>query len=215
MNLDELMSVWRTQDAAPLHDMNKTLLHLALRQDEAKLQKERRKERWIVYVVGTVLVAIMALFLAMIIYAHDHKGEVMTGWDLVVGIVGAAAVLIGGRAMYVEHRARARRDERFGESLRDQLNRRIAQLDYVATRALRTSMPIVVLIGVIAPMAVVLLSYRINQKPFSAVMGLPFPVILGLVWSVVGGVWIGRRQAREALARKHRLEELLKELDGK
>ena len=43
MNLDELMAVWRTQDAAPLHDVNKTLLHLALRQDEAKLQKERRK----------------------------------------------------------------------------------------------------------------------------------------------------------------------------
>ena len=39
MNLDELMAVWRSQDAAPLHDVNKTLLHLALRQDEAKLQK--------------------------------------------------------------------------------------------------------------------------------------------------------------------------------
>ena len=39
MNLDDLMAVWRSQDAAPLHGVNKTLLHLALRQDEAKLQK--------------------------------------------------------------------------------------------------------------------------------------------------------------------------------
>lgn len=40
MNLDDLMTVWRSQDAAPLHEVNKTLLHLALRQDEAKLQKQ-------------------------------------------------------------------------------------------------------------------------------------------------------------------------------
>ena len=52
MNLDDLMAVWRTQDAAPLHDVNKTLLHLALRQDEAKLQKQRRLERWMVYIFG-------------------------------------------------------------------------------------------------------------------------------------------------------------------
>ena len=47
MNLDELMVVWQSQDAAPLHGVDKTLLHLALRQDEAKLQKERRRDRWI------------------------------------------------------------------------------------------------------------------------------------------------------------------------
>ena len=68
MNLDELMAVWRSQDAAPLHDVNKTLLHLALRQDEAKLQKQRRRERWIIYVLSAGIVAGMALFLAMMIY---------------------------------------------------------------------------------------------------------------------------------------------------
>jgi hypothetical protein len=36
MNLDALMEVWRSQDAAPLHGINETLLRLALRQDEAK-----------------------------------------------------------------------------------------------------------------------------------------------------------------------------------
>ena len=43
MNLDDLMAVWKSQDAAPLHDVNKTLLHLALRQDEARLQKEWKR----------------------------------------------------------------------------------------------------------------------------------------------------------------------------
>ena len=99
MNLDELMAVWRTQDSAPLHDVNKTLLHLALRQEEAKLQKERRRERWIIYVFSAGLVAVMAVFLGMMISTRERN--VMTGWDLVIGIGGAAAALLAGGATYV------------------------------------------------------------------------------------------------------------------
>ena len=44
MNLDDLMEVWRSQDASPLHGVNETLLRLALRQDEAKLRAQRRTE---------------------------------------------------------------------------------------------------------------------------------------------------------------------------
>ena len=135
MNLDELVAVWRTQDAAPLHRVDKTLLHLALRQDEAKLQKERRRDRWIVYVFSAGLVAAMAVFLGMMILTRDRK--VMTGWDFAIGIGGAAAAVLAGGAMYVGHRAQVRREQRFGESLRDQLNRRIAQLDDRATIAQR------------------------------------------------------------------------------
>ena len=145
MNLDDLMAVWRSQDAAPLHGVDKTLLHLALRQDEAKLQKERRRERWIIYVFSAGLVAGMAVFLGMMILTRERK--VMTGWDFAIGIGGAAAALLAGGAMYVGHRAQARREQRFGESLRDQLNRRIAQLDDRATIA-RATLVIVLLGGV-------------------------------------------------------------------
>ena len=97
------------------------------------------------------------------ISTRDRK--VMTGWDYAIAIVGAAAALLAGGAMYVGHRAQARREQRFGESLRDQLNRRIAQLDDGATIARATL--VIVLMGGIGPMAIVLLGYRINQKPFS------------------------------------------------
>jgi hypothetical protein len=40
MNLYDLMEVWRSQDAAPMHGVNETLLRLALRQDEANLRGE-------------------------------------------------------------------------------------------------------------------------------------------------------------------------------
>jgi hypothetical protein len=212
MNLDELMAVWRTQDAAPLHDMNKTLLHLALRQDEARLQKARRKERWITYIASAGIVVAMTLFLSMMIYARDRN--VMTGWDYVVGIGGAAAALVAGGAMYMGHRAQARREQSFGESLRDQLNRRIAQLDYAATRAHRTSVLVLVTMGTICPTAIIFLGYRINQKSISDDGGMLIPMILTCVWLMATGIWEVRRQARDVLPRKRRLEELLKELDS-
>ena len=84
MNLDELMAVWRTQDAAPLHRVDRTLLHLALRQDEAKLQKERRRDRWIIYIFSAGLVAAMAVFLGMMIYDPRPQSDDRLGfrhWD--------------------------------------------------------------------------------------------------------------------------------------
>ena len=211
MNLDDLMAVWRSQDVAPLHGVDKTLLHLALRQDEAKLQKERRRDRWMVYVFSAGLVAAMAVFLGMMIMTRDRN--VMTGWDFAIGIIGAAAALLAGGAMYVGHRAQTRREQRFGESLRDQLSRRIAQLDDRTTMTHATLVS--VLLGGIGGTAILLLGYRVNQKPLSDDGYLLISMILTcIVLPVAGGVWEIRRQARELLPRKRRLEALLKDLEG-
>ena len=213
MNLDDLMAVWRSQDAAPLHGVNQTLLHLALRQDAAKLQKQRRRERWFIYVVSTGLVAGMSLFLAMMIYTRERNG--MTPWDYALPIVGAIAALLAGGAMYVNHKGQARREERFGESLRDQLHRRIAQLDDAATRARLSSVMVLVLLGGIGPMAILLLGQRINQKTLTDDGYMVVTLIFVCVWSVASSIWELRRSVRQdILPRKRRLEELLKELDA-
>jgi hypothetical protein len=215
MNLDELMAVWRTQDAAPLHDVNKTLLHLALRQDEAKLQKCRRRERWIVYVFSAGVVAGMAIFLSMMIYFRVHRPErIVTGWDLALPFIGAAGALLAGSAMYVNHKGQARREQSFGESLRDQLNRSIAQLDDQATRARRTSVLTAVMMGGICPTAILILGTRVNGKSISEDGYLILTMIFVCLWSVAAGVWEARRQVRDVvLPRQRRLEALLKELD--
>ena len=212
MNLDELMAVWRTQDAAPLHDVNKTLLHLALRQDEAKLQKWRRIERWIIYVLSAGVVAGLALCLAMMICARDRK--VMTGWDFVIGIGGAPAALISARAVSVGHRAQALREQSFGESLRDQLNRSIAQLDYQATTLDRTLMLVIVLMGGICPIALLLALSRLNEKSFSDDGYMIVWLSVMCVYGVALSVSSLRQQTRDVvLPHQHRLEALLKELD--
>jgi hypothetical protein len=211
MNLDDLMAVWRSQDAAPLHDVDKTLLHLALRQEQAKLQKERRVERWTTYVASAGLVAAMAVFLGMMVLTRDRK--VMTGWDFAIGIGGAAAALLAAGAMYVGHRAQARREQRFGESLRDQLNRRIAQFDDRATMARATLVS--VLLGGGGGIAILLLGYRVNDKPFSDDGYMLFStIVMCVLFPVAAGVWSIRRQARDVLPHKQRLQALLKELDA-
>jgi peptidoglycan/LPS O-acetylase OafA/YrhL len=211
MTLDDLMAVWRSQDAAPLHSVDRTLLHLALRQDEAKLQKERRRERWITYVFSAGMVAAMSVFLAMMISTRERN--VMTAWDFAIAIGAAAAALLAGGTMYVGHRAQGRREQRFGESLRDQLNRRIAQLDDRATTARATLVS--VLLGGVGGIAILLLGYRVNQKPFSDDgYLLVSTIVMCVVLPVAHGVWAIRRQERDVLPRKRRLEALLEELDG-
>ena len=213
MNLDDLMAVWRSQDAAPLHGLNETQLRLALRQDEAKRQKWRRIERWIIYVLSAGVVVGMALCLVKPIYRYDAGG--VTGWDFAFPIVGAAAALLSGRAIYVRHRAQALREQRFGESLRDQLNRSIAQLDYQATTLHRTLMLVLVLLTGICPIALLLALSLLNEKSFSDDGYMVVWLCLMCVCGVATGVWEVRRQTRDVvLPHKCRLEALLKELDA-
>ncbi len=212
MSLNDLMEVWRSQDAAPLHGVNETLLRLALRQDEAKLQAHRRVERRIIYVMSAVFVAVMAFCLFIMIY------DKLTGWDFAIPIVGAAAVLLWPGALHVSYRAQARREQSFGGSLRDQLNRHIAQLDFHARRVnslayhLVSNLPTMVWF-----MALFFAILRINEKPF-----IDAGIWVGIVGTIFASaivvpasVWVQRRAVkRQLLPHKRRLEELLKELDG-
>jgi hypothetical protein len=206
------MAVWKSQDAAPLHDVNKTLLHQALRQDEAKQQKWRRKERWIIYAFSGGFVAGTALCLIKPIYRYATEG--VTRWDFVFPMIGAVAALLMGGAMYVRHRAQALREQRFGGSLRDQLNRSIAQLDYQATTLHRTLMLVIVLLAGICPISLLLALSRLNEKSISDDGYMIVWLIPMCVFGVATGIWSLRQQTRDVvLPRKRRLGELLKELD--
>ena len=115
-------------------------------------------------------------------------------------------------AMYAIGRTQAAREQDFGESLRDQLRRRIAQLDDQATRELRLT-----LVGAVAAaicgMAIYVASRRINDVAYTD----NWPILLGLI--VLCAFSLGHRRRRRSvqrdiLPRKHRLETLLKELDA-
>lgn len=214
MNLNDLIEVWRSQDVSPLHGVNETLLRLALRHDEAKLQRERRWERWMTYFWSAGIVAGMALFLAIMIYPYDD--DVLTGWDYAIPIVGAAAALLWARAVYARQRAQAVREQEFGESLRDQINRQVAQLDYQAARAHLPNLLGTVLLPIVCALAIILAGWRINDRPFSDAR-LWRPIVFMVCWiAVTVGAsfwWQNRSVQRKLLPRRRRLETLLKEFD--
>jgi hypothetical protein len=208
MNLDELMAVWKSQDAAPLHDVNKTPLQQALRQDEARLQAARRRERRNVYLASAFVIGLLGLLLTLMLQTRARY--VMTGWDFAMGIGGAAAALLAGGLIHVSHRAQARREQRFGESLRDQIHRRLAQTDDVITGARRRSVNLA-LMGVICPMAILHLGMRVNHKSLLDVS--PLTIAL-LILCILAGLRAHRRAVQRAISRKRELETLVKELDG-
>lgn len=214
MTLDDLMEVWRSQDVAPLHGVNETLLRLALRQDEARLRKRRRRERWLIYLASGGFFVAMAFFLAVMIYPYDD--DVLTGLDYAIPVVGAGFALLWGGAMYVSHRAQALREQRFSESLRDQLRRRIAQLDYEARRAVRLASVIVTqLPPLVCATAFLLATWRINEKSFSDDGYLLISMIFVCIYSCTTGLWQARRSVeRDLIPRKRRLEAMLQELDA-
>ena len=217
MNIDDLMEVWRSQDAAPLHAVNETLLRLALRQDESKLQKQRRRESRIIYVMSAGLIAGMVIFFVMIfgmLFYNDD--DVITGWDFAIPTVGGAAALFMSVHLYVTRRAQVLREQRFGDSLRDQLGRRIAQLDDVVATGSRRGRAALLAIFVCG-VAIAVAGRRVNMEPNEPFTGWPAIVRLILYFAIiwVAGRWAMRRSVkRDLLPRKRRLEALLKELDA-
>ena len=218
MNLDELMAVWKSQDAAPLHDVNKTLLHQALRRDEAELQKVRRIAKRIIYVVSAFLFLTAALFLAIMIDPNQPTtfSSRFIVWDYVVGGIGVAAAVTMAGAWFVARRSRLVREQGFGDSLRDQLRRRIAQIDAEATSELRLGL-ITVAATFICATAVHIVAGRIKHVPVpwsEIAWPSPFWTILILGFFCLWFVRWMPRERRRNLSRKRQLEALLKELDG-
>jgi LPXTG-motif cell wall-anchored protein len=143
---------------------------------------------------------------------YPQDDDVRIVWDYAVPVVGAAAALVMAGSMYAIRRTQVAREHGFGESLRDQLHRRIAQLDEQATREFRLT-----LVGAVAAaicgMAFYVAARRINDMAYSE----NWPMLFGLIF--LGAFSLGHRRRRRSvqqviLPRKRRLEALLEELDA-
>jgi hypothetical protein len=140
------------------------------------------------YVVNAVLLIMAALFFAILIDPNQPAtfSARLTVWDYVVGVVGVAAALILAGALLAARRSRQPREQGFGDSLRDHLRRRIAQLDADAAGQRRLALT-------------------------TLVTTLICVLIVGFLWLLFFR-WMPREwQLR--VSRKRQLETLLKDLD--
>jgi hypothetical protein len=218
MNVEDLMEVWRSQDTAPLHGVNETLLRLALRQDEAKLQAMWRRQKWSNYFGMALAVGIMIFFLLILLTPQIDD---VSGWDYAVAVAGLAAAFALWRAIYVGYREQARREQTFGESLRDQVNRQIAMIDPLmtnpwGTRASRAKNAPMFILSLVLVAAIGFMSARVNgNEPYDkALLSAVGTILIGLIGGWVAGLCLRRWNRRVGAPRKRRLEALLKEFDG-
>ena len=218
MNLDDVTEAWRSKDLSQLYGVDKTLLHQVLRQEQAKLEKQRRKTRRFMYVVNTVLLIIAALFFAILTDPNQPPAfsARLVVWDYVVGVVGVAAALVVAGALFTVRRSRQSREQGFDDSLRDHLRRRIAQLDAEVTGEHRLAVTMVAAMLICAT-AITILSGRISHVPVpwsEMIWPSPFAMVLILgFFYLLFFRWIPRER-KHNVQRKRQLEGLLKELDG-
>ena len=218
MNLDDVMAVWRSQDLSQLYGLDRTLLHQMLRQEQAKLEKQRRRARRFAYVMNAILLITAGLFFAIMIDPNQPPSFAARFgvWDYVVGVVGVAAALTIAGTMFTLRRSHKSRERGFDDSLREHLRRRIAQLDDEATVERRLGF-IVLVAGLIAAASISIVAQRIKHVPVPwSDISWPSPfaifLVLGFFYLVLFR-WMPRVRQRY-FARKLQLEALLKDLDG-
>lgn len=217
MNLDDVIEGWRSQDASTFYGvLDKTLLHQTLRQEHAKLEKQSRRATWGGYVFGVAPLLISSgLFLAIMF--QPNYDDVLIVWDYVVGVIGVAASIVVAWALFALRRSQRARERGFGDSLRDHLRRRLAQIDDEATRERRIGL-ITLAAGLICVFAIPIAQSRIAHVPvpYSDMNWPPLlPTVLIGVWLCLELFWWAPlRWRRTNMPRKRQLEALLKELDG-
>ncbi len=209
MNLDDLLGAWRSQEEAPLYSVDTERLHQVLRQELAALQRKLVYETIVTYGMSALMFGFMAFMVLFMAYDDDPR----TWWDFVIAILGAAAFVFWGVHWYVSRRTLALRQRHLGVSLRDEIERQIALLDYQIGRTWRPGGVLLTMLPILVGANAALLAvWRVNNDPFDWVLhGTPM-LMVGV--SVFYYAWSDRRKAeQETLPRKRRLEALLREID--
>jgi hypothetical protein len=218
MEFEDLKAIWDTQNDKPVFAMQDARLLVALYQ-----QRERSRRRLFklhfapMYVAALFMLAVIGALIAtfrnidtlMRRYSRfTHNGFGMSAWDYAGLAIAAAALLAIVVPMYLERKKHERTQEIFAPSLREELDRGIAQLDFEMRLQ---SAPGVMRILTLLSIAVVMISWESqraggNPTPWWSVLGVVWVFLpVGLAWAV--GRLQAKLQKREpGLARRLRLE---------
>jgi hypothetical protein len=211
MQLEELQAIWETQTERPVFSINDFGLNLALYQ----IRERARRQLFWGYFVGFVcsLLGLAGLLLLFVVfYSRNPANDFpMNAWDGLAFLVAAIALVLSASSMVASHRKHEKEQSVFAPSLRQEIERGIAQIDFeISTDSSRMAWRNAALIC----LAVTLMCWEVgrlngDRQPWNVLwMTVPLMVVM-----LVALVPTSRQAMKEGLRRKQVLEGLLAKLD--
>ena len=222
MEFESLQAIWDTQNDQPVFAMQDARLLVALyQQREHRRRRIFKREFAPMYVTALVLLAILgAVFATLLNVARlmrrfgsgfPHNGVGISVWDYAACAVAACALLAIVVPMYSERKKHKRAQEMFAPSLREELDRGIAQLDFEIGL---DRVPRVIRILSLMLIAVMIMNWEEGRAaglpaPWGQTLVVPFLVFLG----GCAGFAASKRRMVRTLERRRALESMRAALD--
>ena len=203
MDFDQIMEAWRAQDEKPLYGVNRDLLQLVLRNEQANIRRTLRRDKWITYIVGPGMALFAAFWLWVVILKH---GPVL---QTVAAAVGAGAFVLWVGAFWLSRRRQAKRERVFGNSLKDEISRNLSLVEYQIANGRWGAATLWTAPIMIGALLTHWLTFQINTDTGFAVWHHAF-IIICVLWTVGWTVYAGNRAVKRKLEpRRDRLRKLL------
>jgi hypothetical protein len=128
MDFDQMLETWRTQDAAPLYGVNRDALRQALQAEDASVRRVRRRDMWIVCMIGAGTAMFGGLWLGALIY--QSKPAIY----IIAAAVGFGMVVIWVGAYCLSRWRQAKNERNFGNTLQGEVRRTLSRIDIEISR---------------------------------------------------------------------------------
>ena len=222
MEFESLQAIWDTQNDKPVFAIGDARLLVALYQQRERSRRRIFKQQFApVYAVALMMLAVLGwgfvIFLRVASLMRrfksgfPHNGVAMTAWDYVGFAVAAGALLAMVAILHGERKKHERAQEVFAPSLREELDRGIAQLDFEIDLQ---STPRVMKILALLSLALVVMNWEEGRTAGNAT---PWWSVLASFFCVFVGASVGfakrKKTMERVLARRRALESMRAALD--
>jgi di/tricarboxylate transporter len=216
MEFENLRAIWNTQNERPVYSLDDSRLAVGLYQ-----QREESSRRLFRQQLGPVLLALfIAVGNALVFRAFFTKTTQnlrftgtdprMSVWDGVALAGAAIAVVAVAVSRYIQRRRHERTQNVFAPSLREELERGIAQLDFEFSLY---GKPQTARLGAAFSFGIAVFFWE-----FGRLVGVPhpwmmLPSILPIIFGFLVGFNLNKKMRQQMLKRRRALESMCKALD--
>lgn len=203
MDFDQMLDAWRAQDHQPVYGVNHDLLRMVLQHEQDRMRRSLRRDQWITYLVGPGMALFAAFWLWVVVLRNAPPLQVAAA------AVSSTLFVLWVGAYWISRRRHAQRERSFGNTLKDEINRNLALVEYQIANArwgaaLFWSAP-----AVVGASLIYWLTFQINTKSGFAVWNHAV-MALCILSSVAWTAYAGNRQVIRVLEpRRQRLRDLL------